>query len=69
MGRLIVSAKSNDAYAQLINPITKYVASRTISEPLTCNSHLLDPDLAKGVAALKETLRRFDRLRVRPVRQ
>jgi dihydrofolate reductase len=61
--------KSNDAYAQLINPMTKYVASRTISEPLTWNSHLLEPDLAKGVAALKETLRRFDRLRVRPVRQ
>jgi len=56
MGRLIVSAKSNDAYAQLINPMTKYVASRTISEPLTWNSHLLEPDLAKGVAALKDRL-------------
>ena len=48
--------KSTDAYAQLINPMTKYVASRTISEPLTWNSHLLEPDLAKGVAALKDRL-------------
>ena len=48
--------QSNDAYAQLINPMTKYVASRTISEPLTWNSHLLEPDLAKGVAALKDRL-------------
>ena len=41
------------AYAELVNPIPKYVASRTIKEPLTWNSHLLGPDLAEDVAALK----------------
>jgi dihydrofolate reductase len=46
--------KSSDAYAQLINPMPKYVASRTIDEPLTWNSHLLGPDLAKDVSALKD---------------
>ena len=44
----------DDAYAQLIKPITKYVASQMISQPLTWNSHLLGPDLAKEVAALKD---------------
>src|SRR4051812_43431355 len=32
--------KSDDAYAQLINPMPKFVASRTINEPLTWNSQL-----------------------------
>ena len=40
-------------YAELVNPIPKYVASRTIKEPLTWNSQLLRPDPAEGVAALK----------------
>ena len=35
------------AYAELVNPIPKYVASRTIKEPLTWNSHLLGPDPAE----------------------
>ena len=48
--------KSNDAYAKLINPMPKYVASRTIKEPLVWNSQLLGPDLAKDVAALKDRL-------------
>lgn len=48
--------KSDDAYAQLINPMTKYVASRTLSEPLMWNAQLLGPDLADEVAALKGRL-------------
>jgi dihydrofolate reductase len=40
-------------YAELVNPILKYVASRTIKEPLTWNSQLLGTDPAEGVAALK----------------
>jgi dihydrofolate reductase len=42
------------AYAELVNPIRKYVASRTIQEPLTWNSQLLGSDPAEDVAALKE---------------
>ncbi len=48
--------KSNDAYAKLINPMPKYVASHTIKEPLVWNSTLFGPDLAKDVAALKDRL-------------
>ena len=44
------------AYAELINPIQKYVASRTLVEPLTCNARLLGGDAADAGAALKEEL-------------
>jgi len=40
-------------YAELINPMPKYVASRTLHGPLTWNSQLLGSDLATEVAALK----------------
>ena len=40
-------------YAELINPIPKYVASRTLREPLTWNARLLGGDPAEAVAALK----------------
>jgi len=40
-------------YAELINPIPKYVASRTLTGPLTWNAELLGPDTAEAVAALK----------------
>ena len=40
-------------YAELINPIPKYVASRTLREPLTWNARLLGADAAEAVAALK----------------
>ena len=43
-------------YAELVNPIPKYVASRTLKEPLTWNSQLLGADLAADVAALKARL-------------
>jgi dihydrofolate reductase len=41
-------------WADLINPIPKYVASRTLSEPLSWNARLLGSDPAEAVAALKE---------------
>lgn len=40
-------------YADLINPIPKYVASRTLTGPLAWNAELLDRDTAEAVAALK----------------
>ena len=46
--------KSDDAWADLINPMPKHVASRTLQEPLTWNAQLLGADLAGDVAALKE---------------
>lgn len=36
-----------------MNPIPKFVASRTLEEPLTWNARLLGPDLAGAVAALR----------------
>ncbi len=40
-------------YAELVNPVPKYVASRTLSEPLAWNAKLLGPDLVEAVVALK----------------
>lgn len=40
-------------YAELVNPIPKYVASRTLTGPLAWNAQLLGPDLVEEVAALK----------------
>lgn len=42
------------AYAELVNPIPKYVASQTINEPLAWSSRLLGADPAEAVAALKQ---------------
>jgi dihydrofolate reductase len=44
------------AYAELVNPIPKYVASRTLKEPLTWNAQLLGADPAEDIAALKTRL-------------
>ncbi len=41
-------------YADLFNPMTKYVASRTLSGPLEWNAELLGPDTAAAVTAAKE---------------
>ena len=46
--------KSDDEWADLINPMPKHVASRTLKEPLTWNAKLLGADLADDVAALKK---------------
>jgi dihydrofolate reductase len=43
-----------EAYAQQMNSMPKYVASRTLTPPLTWNATLLDGDLADSVAALKD---------------
>ncbi|MEP7179191.1 MAG: dihydrofolate reductase family protein [Pseudonocardiales bacterium] len=42
------------AYADLVNPIPKYVASRTLTEPLQWNARLLAGDTADAVARLKD---------------
>src|SRR5918995_2936007 len=41
-------------YAGRINSMPKYVASRTLREPLEWNATLLEGDLADSVAAIKE---------------
>jgi dihydrofolate reductase len=46
--------KSDDEWAELINPMPKHVASCTLKEPLTWNAQLLGADLAGDVAALKK---------------
>ena len=51
-----------DVYAELVNPMPKYVASRTITGSLTWNSQLLGADPAAEVATLKEQLRGRSRL-------
>jgi dihydrofolate reductase len=43
-------------YADLINPMPKYVASRSLTGPLTWNAELLGPDTAEAVTALKARL-------------
>jgi dihydrofolate reductase len=45
-------------YAELINPIPKYVASRTLQDPLTWNARLLGADAVAAVAALKAEIPR-----------
>jgi dihydrofolate reductase len=42
------------AMADLINAMPKYVASRTLQEPLTWNATLLKGDTAEAIAALKQ---------------
>jgi len=46
--------KSDDDWARLINPMPKYVASRTLTGPLHWNAQLLGADVAADVAALKQ---------------
>ena len=43
-------------WADRLNPMPKYVASRTLSEPLDWNATLLHGDLGESVAALKDSL-------------
>jgi len=43
-------------WADQINPMPKYVASRTLKEPLEWNAKLIEGDAADGVRKLKETL-------------
>lgn len=43
-------------WADLINPMPKYVASRTLTEPLPWNGTLLEGDAMTAVAKLKEEI-------------
>jgi dihydrofolate reductase len=43
-------------WADLINPMPKFVASRTLQGSLDWNATVIDGDLAEGVAKLKEEL-------------
>jgi dihydrofolate reductase len=43
-------------WADVINPMPKYVASRTLSGPLDWNATVIEGNLAAGVAALKDDL-------------
>jgi dihydrofolate reductase len=46
--------KESGPWADLINPMPKFVASRTLEEPLEWNASLIEGDAIEGVAALKE---------------
>jgi dihydrofolate reductase len=48
-------SKANDelGYATAMNSLPKFVASRTLKEPLSWNAQLLGSDLVKSVASLK----------------
>jgi dihydrofolate reductase len=43
-------------WADLLNPLPKYVASRTLSGPLDWNAALIEGDAAEGVSRLKQEL-------------
>jgi dihydrofolate reductase len=43
-------------WADRLNPMPKYVASRTLEEPLAWNATLIEGDLADAVSKLKEEL-------------
>ncbi len=46
--------RTGDDFSDRINTMPKYVASRTLKEPLTWNANLLPSDVAGAVANLKE---------------
>ena len=46
--------RAGDDFADHLNSLPKYVASRTLQEPLTWNANLLEGDVAGAVAKLKE---------------
>ena len=48
------TATDDTGFAERTNSIPKYVASRTLEEPLTWNASLIKGDLAEGVARLKQ---------------
>ena len=43
-------------WADLLNPLPKFVASRTLDEPLTWNARLLDGEIGEAVPRLKTEL-------------
>jgi dihydrofolate reductase len=48
----------SDEWADMINPMAKYVASRTLRGQLDWHANVIDGDLAEGVSALKSELDR-----------
>ena len=50
----LVDAPGIGMFAAQMNSMPKYVASRTLSEPLEWNSTLLEGDLATSIKAIKE---------------
>src|SRR6266542_471711 len=46
------TATDDTGFAERVNTIPKYVASRTLDEPLDWNASLLKGDLAEGVTSL-----------------
>ncbi len=48
------SMAGQNEFADRMNSLPKYVASRTLKEPLTWNANLIKGDVAKEVAKLKE---------------
>lgn len=48
------TATDTTGFAARTNELPKYVASRTLQEPLTWNASLIDGDLTEAVTALKE---------------
>jgi dihydrofolate reductase len=46
--------RTGDEFSDRMNSLPKYVASRTLQEPLTWNAQLLKGDVAKELAKLKE---------------
>ncbi len=47
-------SRSGDPFTEYINSMPKFVASRTLQEPLTWNARLLKGDVAKEVQKLKQ---------------
>lgn len=47
-------APQDNGFSKLLNGVPKYVASRTLAEPLTWKGSSVIADVAAGVAALKE---------------
>ncbi len=47
------TATDDTGFAERTNSLPKYVASRTLEEPLTWNASLIKGDLTQGVAELK----------------
>jgi dihydrofolate reductase len=43
-------------WAEMLNPMPKFVASRTLREPLEWNSTLIEGDAVEGVSRLKDEL-------------
>ena len=48
--------KQDDAWADLLNPMAKYVASRSLEGPLEWNAALIEGDAVEGVLRLKDEL-------------